>query len=146
MENVKIKSDNLIHFLRGKREKLQCGAAAQLFLTQPAVTTKIKCLERQFGIKLFMTTGKDLQLTEVGRQILPLAEEIYRRSKEIEHEMASFKESRKGVLRLGAARPIAQTYLPILVNMFSEHFPNIQISVIEGPSSRNNSEDLGAQA
>ncbi len=134
MENVKINLDNLIAFLFVAKEKSFSGAAVRLFLTQPAVTTKIKCLERQFGVKLFMSTGKDLQLTEVGKHILPLAEEVYKRSKEIEHVMASFKESRKGVLRLGAARSIAQTYLPILVNMFSEHFPGIQISVTEGPS------------
>jgi DNA-binding transcriptional LysR family regulator len=134
MENVKINLDNLIAFLFVAREKSFSGAAGQLFLTQPAVTTKIKCLERQFGVKLFMSVGKDLQLTEVGRHILPLAEEIYKRSKEIEHVMASFSESRKGMLRLGAARSISQTYLPLLVNLFSEHFPHIQISVTEGPS------------
>ena len=48
--------------------------------------------------------------------------------------MASFKDNKKGVLRLGAARSIAQTYLPLLINIFSEHFPNIQISVTEGAS------------
>ncbi len=134
MENVKINLDNLLAFFFVAKEKSFSGAAAKLFLTQPAVTTKIKCLERQFGIKLFLSTGKDLQLTEAGKQILPMAEEIYTRSKEIEYEMASYKESRKGVLRLGAARSIVQTYLPILVSKFSEHFPNIQISVTEGPS------------
>ena len=134
MENVKINLDNLIAFLFVAKEKSFSGAAARLFLTQPAVTTKIKCLERQFGVKLFVSAGKDLQLTGVGKHILPLAEEVYKRSKEIEQAMALFKESRKGVLRLGAARSIAQTYLPILVNMFSEHFPGIQICVTEGPS------------
>jgi DNA-binding transcriptional LysR family regulator len=135
MDNVKLNLDNLIAFLFVAKEKSFSAAAARLFLTQPAVTTKIKCLERQFGVKLFATTGKDLQLTEVGKSILPLAEEIYRRSKEIEHVMGSFKDSTKGVLRLGAARSIAQTYLPVLVNIFNEHFPNIQISVTEGSSS-----------
>ncbi len=134
MENGKINLDNLLAFLFVAKEKSFSGAAAKLFLTQPAVTTKIKSLEKQFGVKLFMISGKDLQLTEAGRQILPLAEEIYKRSKEIEYEMASFKESRKGILRLGAARSIAHTYLPILLSKFSEHFPNIQISVTEGPS------------
>ena len=134
MENVKINLDNLIAFFFVAKAKSFSGAASQLFLTQPAVTTKVKCLERQFGVKLFMSVGKDLQLTEVGRHILPLAEEIYKRSKEIEHVMSSFNESRKGVLRLGAARSISQTYLPLLVNLFSEHFPNIQISVTEGAS------------
>lgn len=135
MDNVKLNLDNLIAFLFVAKEKSFSAAAARLFLTQPAVTTKIKCLERQFGVKLFATTGKDLQLTEVGKSILPLAEEIYARSKEIEHVMGSFKDSAKGVLRLGAARSVAQTYLPVLLNIFNEQFPNIQISVTEGSST-----------
>ena len=134
MENVKVNLDNLIAFLLVAKEKSFSGAAARLFLTQPAVTTKIKCLEKQFGVKLFVSTTKDLQLTDVGKSILPLAEEIYERSKEIEHLMASYKDSKKGVLRLGAARSVSQTYLPPLINVFSEHFPNIQISLTEGPS------------
>ena len=134
MENVKVNLDNLIAFLFVAKERSFSGAAAKLFLTQPAVTTKIKCLERQFGVKLLVSAGKEPQLTEVGRNILPLVEEIYKRSKEIEHVMASFKDNKKGVLRLGAARSIAQTYLPLLINIFSEHFPNIQISVTEGTS------------
>ncbi len=134
MDNVKVNLDNLIAFLFVATEKSFSGAAEKLFLTQPAVTTKIKCLEKQFGVKLLVTTRKELQLTEVGKAVLPLAEEIYKRSKEIEHVMGSFKDSKQGVLRLGAARSMAQTYIPLLLNVFSEHFPNIQISVTEGVS------------
>ena len=134
MENVKINLDNLIAFLFVAKEKSFSGAASKLFLTQPAVTTKIKCLESQFGGKLFATTGKDLQLTDLAGEVLPLAEEIYREVKEIESIAASFRDTVKGVLRIGVSRSLSQTYVPILISMFSEQCPDVQISVTEGYS------------
>jgi DNA-binding transcriptional LysR family regulator len=134
MENIKINLENLIAFLFVAREKSFSNAAAQLFLTQPAVTTKIKCLERQFGAKLFVSAGKQLQLTEVGKEILPIAQEIYTKSKECENILLSYNNAGRGVLRIGASRSLSQTYLPLLINIFSDHYPNIQISVTEGTS------------
>lgn len=134
MENIKLNLDNLIAFLFVAKEKSFSGAAAQLFLTQPAVTTKIKCLEKQFGGKLFASTGKELQLTDLGKEILPMCEEIYRKAKEIEYIVSSFRDTKKGVLRIGASRSLSQTYLPLLISIFSEQCPGIQISVTEGPS------------
>ena len=134
MENVIINLENLIAFLFVAKEKSFSNAAAKLFLTQPAVTTKIKCLERQFGAKLFLNTSKQFQLTDASKEILPIAEEIYKKSKEIENIMASYNNVDRGVLRIGASRSLSQTYLPLIVNIFSDHYPNIQISVTEGAS------------
>ena len=134
MENVKINLENLIAFLFVAKEKSFSNAAAKLFLTQPAVTTKIKCLERQFGAKLFLNTSKQFQLTDASKEILPIAEEIYKKSKEIENILASYNNVDKGVLRIGASRSLSQTYLPLIINIFSDRYPNIQISVTEGPS------------
>jgi len=134
MENVKINLDNLIAFLFVAKEKSVSGAATKLFLTQPAVTTKIKCLERQFGVKLFVSTGKDLQLTDAARGVLPMAEELYQKAKEIEYALFSFKDAKRGTLRLASSRSLSQTYLPPLTSAFAEHFPNVQISITEGPS------------
>jgi LysR family transcriptional regulator, low CO2-responsive transcriptional regulator len=134
MENIKINLENLIAFFFVAKEKSFSNAASQLFLTQPAVTTKIKCLERQFGAKLFVNTGKQLQLTDVGKAILPIAEEIYTKSKECENVLSSYKDAGRGILRIGASRSLSQTYLPLLINIFSDHYPNIQISITEGTS------------
>ncbi len=134
MENVKINLDNLIAFLFVAKEKSFSGAASRLFLTQPAVTTKIKCLESQFGGKLFATTGKDLQLTDLALEVLPRAEEIYREVKDIESIASSFRDTVKGVLRIGVSRSLSRTYVPLLISTFSEQCPEVQISVTEGYS------------
>ncbi|MCX5811324.1 MAG: LysR family transcriptional regulator [Proteobacteria bacterium] len=134
MENIKINLENLIAFFFVAKERSFSNAATKLFLTQPAVTTKIKCLERQFGTKLFINAGKQLQLTDVGKEILPIAEEVYKKSKEIENILTSYNNAGRGVLRIGASRSLSQTYLPLIINIFSDHYPNIQVSITEGTS------------
>ncbi len=134
MENIKINLDNLIAFFFVAKENSFSNAAEKLFLTQPAVTTKIKCLERQFNTKLFQIAGKQLRLTDVGQEILPIVEELYTMSKEVENILASYKSADKGILHIGASRSLSQTYLPLLINIFSDHHPNTQIRVTEGPS------------
>ncbi len=134
VDNIKINLENLIAFFFVAKEGSFSTAAVKLFLTQPAVTTKIKCLERQFGAKLFINTGKQLQLTDVGKEILPIAEEIYKKSKECENVLSSYTSAGRGILRIGASRSLSQTYLPLLINIFSDHYPNIQISITEGTS------------
>ena len=63
-----------------------------------------------------------------------MAEEIYREVKEIESIASSFRDTIKGVLRIGASRSLSQTYVPLLISMFTEQCPGVQISVTEGYS------------
>jgi len=86
--------------------------AAILCLTQPASQLRSSPWRRQFGVKLFMSTGKELQLTDPAREILPAVEELYKKAKEVEYTLHSFKDSRTGVLRLTTSRSISQAYVP----------------------------------
>jgi DNA-binding transcriptional LysR family regulator len=45
-------------------------AAAELFLSQPAVSMQIKQAEQTIGMPLFEQVGKKLFLTEAGREML----------------------------------------------------------------------------
>lgn len=51
-------------------------AAALLFLTQPSVTARIQSLERDLDCKLFDRDGKQISLTEKGKQFLPYAQQM----------------------------------------------------------------------
>jgi len=70
----------------------------------------------------------------VAKSVLPIAEDLYKRAKEIEYILSSFKDTKKGTLRLASSRSLSQTYLPPLIKLYNEHFPDIQISIVEGPS------------
>ncbi|RLL47050.1 LysR family transcriptional regulator [Oceanobacillus piezotolerans] len=61
-------------------------AAEALGLSQPAVTARIKTLERNLGIHLFLRKGRGLILTAEGETFVPYAEQInntYQQGKKI---------------------------------------------------------------
>ncbi len=46
-------------------------AAEQMNLTQPAISTAIKRLEKEYGQKLFVKSGRNIELTTRGHQLIP---------------------------------------------------------------------------
>ncbi|MEU5301158.1 LysR family transcriptional regulator [Streptomyces noursei] len=58
-------------------EELHFGrAAARLYLTQPALSLQIRTLERRLGVRLFTRTSRRVEVTPVGRALLPLVRNI----------------------------------------------------------------------
>ncbi|HVQ96978.1 MAG TPA: LysR family transcriptional regulator [Mycobacteriales bacterium] len=51
-------------------------AAAGLGMSQPAVSQAIARLERSLGLRLFDRTSRDVQLSDAGKLLLPLAESL----------------------------------------------------------------------
>ncbi|MFI0348935.1 LysR family transcriptional regulator [Actinomadura sp. 9N407] len=51
-------------------------AAARLFLTQQALSKRVRRLEEALGVSLFLRTTRSVELTNVGRTFLPLARDV----------------------------------------------------------------------
>jgi LysR family transcriptional regulator, flagellar master operon regulator len=51
-------------------------AAENLYLTQAAISTRIRQLERYFGVPLFHRTRNNIQLTVAGERLVPHAESL----------------------------------------------------------------------
>ena len=66
-------------------------AAAQLHITQSALSHQIKHLEEQTGVELFVRRSKPMKLTAAGIRLLKAAEKIL-------PEMAALEEQFKGIL------------------------------------------------
>ena len=68
---------HLHYFWAVAKEGNLTRAAAQLHVSQSALSTQIKQLEDQLGQALFTRKGRALQLTEAGRVALTYAETIF---------------------------------------------------------------------
>ncbi|MBF3243556.1 LysR family transcriptional regulator, partial [Pseudomonas aeruginosa] len=51
-------------------------AGERLHLTQPAVSKRIAALEQQLNARLFDRVGREVNLTEAGRALLPRAYQL----------------------------------------------------------------------
>jgi len=74
---------HLRYFWVVAREGGIAKAAGQLHVSQPAISTQLKSLERALGERLFARVGRRLQLTEMGRLVLRYADEIFAIGREL---------------------------------------------------------------
>jgi DNA-binding transcriptional LysR family regulator len=103
-------------------------AAAELHLTQPAVSMQVKQLEDQIGLPLIDQIGKRLCLTEAGTELCQHATRMTAQLVELNAAMDQFRGLERGVLRL-AVVSTATYFLPKLIATFSARHPGVRISL-----------------
>ena len=113
-------------------------AAAELFITQPAVTKHIKELESQFKVSLFERSGnKKITLTPAGETLLRYTTQLLNVYRELEYDMNMLVNQHSGVLRIGASTTVAQYIIPPVLAQFHKKFKDLQVLLITG-----NTEDI----
>jgi DNA-binding transcriptional LysR family regulator len=106
------------------------AAAASLNRTQSAVSTQIKRLEDQLGLKLFVRSTNRVSLSVAGeglvsyaRRILILGEEAIQRLRQ--HEIA-------GRVRLGVMDDYGTVLMPPILKAFCNSYPGIELHMETG--------------
>lgn len=107
-------------------------AAAELFISQPAVTKNIKELESQFNIRLFDRTSGKISLTKAGEILKDRATQIMGIYQDLEFELSVLKNQYDGRLQLGASTTAGQYILPGILAKFHRSFPDVQLKVVNG--------------
>jgi DNA-binding transcriptional LysR family regulator len=103
-------------------------AAAELHLTQPAVSMQVKQLEEQIGLPLIDQIGKRLCLTEAGVELCRHADRLTTQVVELNAAMDQFRGLERGVLRL-AVVSTAIYFLPKMIAAFTQRHPGVRISL-----------------
>ncbi len=101
-------------------------AAADLHLTQPAVSMQMKQLEEQVGVALVEQVGRRMSLTDAGHEFRIHVRGIAARVAELGAAMEQFRDVQRGVLRL-AVVSTANYFLPPLVAEFHRRFPGVRL-------------------
>ena len=98
------------------------AAAKAVHLSQPAVTARIRNLERQLGVQLLTRSTLGVRLTPAGRVFYERAKKIYGLMDEAAFE-AQKSRSPKGKLILSASTTIASHILPEIFSKFKKRNP-----------------------
>ncbi|MFJ2992445.1 LysR family transcriptional regulator [Pandoraea sp. NPDC087047] len=102
------------------------AAAERLHTTQSAVSKRIAELEEFLGATLFDRSGRTMQLTAKGREVLELGEEILQlRDRLLERMGKPVDVVRR--YRIGVTELIGLTWLPKLVQEMREKYPIVSI-------------------
>ncbi len=104
-------------------------AAEELHLTQPAVFAQVKQLEEGVDMPLIERTGKQLHLTEAGREVLATCREALDATARLEMRLADMRGLKRGRLRL-AVVTTAEYLVPRLLGEFCARHPGIEASLV----------------
>jgi DNA-binding transcriptional LysR family regulator len=107
-------------------------AAERLHRVPSNITTRVKQLEEELGIKLFIREGRKLALSDEGRVLLPFANQMLRLSDEAVAAMKTGKP--RGVLRIGALESTSAARLPPLLSAYHALYPEVQLEMVTGTS------------
>ena len=108
------------------------GAANKLHVTQPALSRTIRKLEEEAGAPLFERHSKGMQLTDIGRALLPHSMLLEREAEHAVEEIKARLGMSKGTIRVGAVGSIACRVLPLAISSTCKKWPNLQVYVMEG--------------
>ncbi|AIR90453.1 transcriptional activator NhaR [Pseudomonas cremoricolorata] len=78
-------------------------ASEQLNLTPQTISGQISLFEQAYNIELFQRVGRQLELTESGRQTLSYAEQMFQIASELETVLRAQPEEQQIVFRVGVA-------------------------------------------
>jgi DNA-binding transcriptional LysR family regulator len=122
--------NDLIAFLAVAREGNFTRAAAQLGVSQSALSHTIRGLEERLGLRLLTRTTRSVAPTQAGERLL---RNIGPRLEEIEAELAAVTELREkpaGTIRITATENATETILlPQLAPLLRE-YPDINVEII----------------
>ncbi|MBH8710817.1 LysR family transcriptional regulator [Pseudomonas aeruginosa] len=107
-------------------------AAQQLQRAQSNVTTRIRQLEEDLGVELFLRDGKRMSLTERGSEFLAYTEQLLALADEARQSMHPAEPG--GRLRLGSMESTAASRLPALLASYHKACPRVALEVSTGTS------------
>ncbi|KAI7259415.1 hypothetical protein KC345_g10312, partial [Hortaea werneckii] len=103
-------------------------AAEVLYISQPTVTARIQSLERELDCRVFDRLGKQITLTDKGRQFLPYAQQILQVYQSGKHQIQS-KGQIPNELRIGSTVSVSNYLMPRLLLHLKRKYPHIHIKL-----------------
>lgn len=109
-------------------------AAEQLFISQPALTARLKALEVELGCELVARGRGGSRLTDAGQALLPYAERAIAATEEGAQRARQLAGGHSDAIAIGAAPAVSAYVLPVVLRRLRETYPDARISVRSGHS------------
>jgi DNA-binding transcriptional LysR family regulator len=101
-------------------------AAAELHLSQPAVSMQVRGIEAILGLPLTEQLGKKIYLTEAGREVLHASRQITARLDDLQANLMQLRGIDSGRLNLAVTTTVSAVATDILARFRGKH-PNVSI-------------------
>jgi DNA-binding transcriptional LysR family regulator len=102
-------------------------AAADLGITQAAVSQRIAMLEKELRVSLFDRRTGRISLTEAGQRLYAYARRILDLHEQARSDLGGFHTPVSGDLPIAASSVPGECFLPALLSAFSEKYPHVHV-------------------
>ena len=111
-------------------------AAKNLYVSQPAISTAIRELEKEFNTSLFIRYNNQITLTDEGHYLYRLALDLLENFEKVRSDMYSYVKQFE-VLKIGIPPMLGTFILPSIINSYTKENPNVEIQLTELGSMEN---------
>lgn len=105
------------------------ASASALGYTPSAVSQQLAALQRETGLRLFERVGRGIEPTEAGRTLATESEPLFEAVSRIEGVVGDLRAGRVGSLSIGYFGSAGATWLPRLVAVLREEFPELRLDL-----------------
>ena len=114
------------------QERSFSRAAQKLFISQPALSGKVKKVEERVGAPLFDRSTSPIGLTPAGKCYIEATEQVMAVEEELRARLSRLSERREGNVTVGSAAYFCSYVLPALALEFQRRYPSCTVSLLEG--------------
>jgi DNA-binding transcriptional LysR family regulator len=122
---------HLRYFVAIAEERSFTRAAERLWIAQPGLSTQIRRLEAELGIKLFERHTRGVDLTDAGRVLLERARAALAAAELARSTGQDLSAGLVGTVRLGIAKETPAAMVPSLLASFGRERPEVDVTVFE---------------
>jgi DNA-binding transcriptional LysR family regulator len=113
-------------------EKNITKAASRLFISQPALTYRLKNMEEEFGTQLVSRVPSGVVFTPQGDVLLSYVSEMLLKYDAIKEQIKNMADKVQGALRMGSSAAFAHYSLPKIFKGFTAIYPEVEIALKTG--------------
>jgi DNA-binding transcriptional LysR family regulator len=121
--------DALRTFLAVHSQRSFSRAARVLHVTQPAVSARVRLLERRFGAPLFERTQRGIRLSAAGNALLPYAERALAAMRDAENAVRELRDGTSGPVSLAVVGTLTGPFLTNALRRFATEHPRVDLTL-----------------
>ena len=110
----------LYYFQAISRLKNYTKAAEQLLVAQSSLSHSIGDLERELGVPLFFKVGRNIDITEYGKQFLIHVDRITAELELANQELKNMLNPNMGKIRIALAYTVSNRFIPNMIKGFTK--------------------------
>lgn len=109
-------------------------AADKLYMTQSALSKRIKALEQELGVEIVLRSRQGIRFTPAGEQVLLHSAAAAREMEKMRRQLAAIQGEACGTLRAGISVNFSYYRLPEVLTEYHKAYPKVRLDIATGHS------------